>query len=555
MSPALLLTQTLTLCAALLLLALLRRPLLARFDARAVYLGWLIVPAALLAALLPLHLAWTAPPLVTQVWQDALGTAAPGAAADLAGAAPALGLPQALALAWLAVALLMAAAMAWQQRHFSQRLRRGADGELRLPAGDSACIVGLWHPQLALPADFEQRFPPEQRELILAHEAEHLRRRDPLANLLAAALCCLHWFNPLAWWALRRFRADQELACDAVVLIERRPQADLRSYAEALVRSHEQASRALLPPLASPWRSGTGLVERVARLPQHARRRGRARGDRALLAVLVLGAAGGVSVAAGLESPHPKAEAGFGALLGAEQQTLPTTLRWRARGQVGSEAPTDLDGLQMLMPGQSPAGISTRHQMRGAASPLWCLEMASHRFEDGSWRFEGRLLDAACKQLLGETQTLTPDGREFTLRGQLPDGRPVALTLNAQRRALGADQVLLGMSLEQAPGLAQARWLSLLGTLGQRMSIQSGPDAERPEQTLTLEFTTAPTPQGQARIAARLRQGERVLASPQLITPWSQPARIEWQDDADATRRIALTLTPYRAEPQAGDGR
>jgi hypothetical protein len=46
----------------------------------------------------------------------------------------------------------------------------------------------------------------------------------------------LHWFNPIAWRAFRAFRADQELACDALVLSGRAP-ALRHAYGRAIVKS------------------------------------------------------------------------------------------------------------------------------------------------------------------------------------------------------------------------------------------------------------------------------------------------------------------------------
>ncbi|MCA1750027.1 MAG: M56 family metallopeptidase, partial [Sphingomonadales bacterium] len=54
--------------------------------------------------------------------------------------------------------------------------------------------------------------------LALAHEISHHKSGDLFANLAGFGLLCLHWFNPLAWYAWRAFRFDQEAACDARVL-------------------------------------------------------------------------------------------------------------------------------------------------------------------------------------------------------------------------------------------------------------------------------------------------------------------------------------------------
>jgi biopolymer transport protein ExbD len=48
----------------------------------------------------------------------------------------------------------------------------------------------------------------------------------------------LHWFNPLAWWTLQRFRADRELVCDAMVVASIEP-GEQHSYCKVLVKIAE----------------------------------------------------------------------------------------------------------------------------------------------------------------------------------------------------------------------------------------------------------------------------------------------------------------------------
>jgi beta-lactamase regulating signal transducer with metallopeptidase domain len=83
---------------------------------------------------------------------------------------------------------------------------------------DGPVAAGLLRRRIFLPADFVQRYGPVERRLALLHEGAHHDRGDILANLVALAVLALHWWNPLAHYAYRLFRADQELACDATVL-------------------------------------------------------------------------------------------------------------------------------------------------------------------------------------------------------------------------------------------------------------------------------------------------------------------------------------------------
>lgn len=258
------LRQALLLSLAVLLLQACR-PLLRRLGAVPAYAAWSLVPAFLLAAALPIP-----GPGVLQVVAATPAAAAAGVGAARLAAWPAVpalpsGSASALLALWLAGTLAVAGVQVARQRRL---IRQGE----RLPAGCSPALVGLIRPRVVLPEDFDQRFTAAERTLILAHEQVHRDRLDNLWSLLTAVLVALHWWNPLAWWAAGRMRADQELACDATVLAAR-PDCG-PTYAQALLAAHDL--RATLAPLASRWRSAHPLIERVAMLNRpihHPRRR------------------------------------------------------------------------------------------------------------------------------------------------------------------------------------------------------------------------------------------------------------------------------------------
>ncbi|MFG6486952.1 M56 family metallopeptidase [Roseateles sp. BYS78W] len=329
---AVLLQQALLLSVGVVLVATLRPLLLKRLGAGSVYAAWLIVPALLATPALPRP---AQEPL--RVVLQASGTAETVAVPSLP--AP----PPDRAVVWLALWLAGSALVAATQARRQRRLARlGA----QLPAGSSPALVGLLRPRVALPADFEQRFSPTERELILAHEQVHRDRLDNLWNLLACVLTALHWWNPLAWWAACRLRADQELACDAAVLAAR-PGA-LADYTRALLAAHDLTHHGA--PLASRWGTTHPLVERIAMLnrPRPLNRR------RALL--LAAGVTAVSTLAYAAESPPPAA-AGAGYIemqlkVERSQGSSKSTIEARVVGRDGERVTVLLKGIGL--PGDEP---------------------------------------------------------------------------------------------------------------------------------------------------------------------------------------------------------
>ena len=198
--------------------------------------------------------------------------------------APAAGIDMLLVL-WITGALALAGWFIHAHRAFLR-----AAGPLREEGGISfsggaagPASVGLFRPVIIVPHDFKERYSGAEQALVLAHERAHGARRDAWANFLQATLQCVFWFNPLVHLAAARFRQDQELSCDALVMAQHPHQR--RSYAEALLKSHTTHVRQYAVFFAS-----APIKERLMQLQSSSPRLSRRIAGRCLVGMLAAGA-------------------------------------------------------------------------------------------------------------------------------------------------------------------------------------------------------------------------------------------------------------------------
>ncbi|WEN16612.1 M56 family metallopeptidase [Rhodanobacter sp. AS-Z3] len=247
-----------------------RRPLRQLFGARPAFMLWLLPPLLAVLPWLPaLPVQWATLPTM------------PVFAGNIDGATAAL--HHTSRMAWLESAWLAGATVCLlrlfvqlvrlhrQSHHLPaamlsallQELQTLDSSRLRLHPAGPALLPSAPRTLLLLPADFLQRFSATERQLILRHELTHLRRGDALWNLLAELAAAALWFHPLIWFALPRFRLDQELACDEHLLCHA-PQ-DEADYAHVLMHS---AGHPAAPTLI-PWLSEPQLKERLTMIQRH----------------------------------------------------------------------------------------------------------------------------------------------------------------------------------------------------------------------------------------------------------------------------------------------
>lgn len=95
---------------------------------------------------------------------------------------------------------------------------------------------GLFRPTIVLPCDATE-WSEQRRRIVLAHELAHVGRHDWVMQMCAELLCCIYWFNPLAWMSARQLRLESERACDDAVLSTSVPASDYASELLELVQT------------------------------------------------------------------------------------------------------------------------------------------------------------------------------------------------------------------------------------------------------------------------------------------------------------------------------
>jgi hypothetical protein len=174
-----------------------------------------------------------------------------------------------------------------------RQVRAGRDYLATMPLGPAVTVAGVGcrvvelaeplafcagyvRPRIYLSHGLLEELSPEELRAVVAHEREHLRRRDPLRRLVARALADALFFVPLLRRSSARYVALGELAADDAAVAElgrRQPLASaLLKFSEREITlapvagiPPERVDRLVGDPDVSRWRlPGAAAISSVA---------------------------------------------------------------------------------------------------------------------------------------------------------------------------------------------------------------------------------------------------------------------------------------------------
>lgn len=212
----------------------------------------------------------------------------------------AIGLEDSLGALWMLGSILVLVLFAL----FCLRLRRlrarceprDVCGEEVLQSdGFGPAVVGLIRSRIVLPS-WTFGLGDRELEMVVLHEREHVRARDPALLAAGLLLASISPWNPAVWWSLARLRLAVEGDCDRRVLARG---TSARSYARLLL-TVAAGCRRTPDPAPALIRGGHSAIERRLMMIKTATRKPRIRAS-------ILTAAAGLGLfALACDTPIPQ---------------------------------------------------------------------------------------------------------------------------------------------------------------------------------------------------------------------------------------------------------
>ncbi len=507
-----------------------------RFGAGVAYAAWWLLPATWIASLLPARVieyeatASLAQALPLQAIAQPISTVPTAAGAGSS-------------VMWLAAWFLGAMWMAWrlwrQQRRFEmtlgelQPLREGlwqAQARHGLPA-----LLGVLRARIVLPSDFDQRYNDDERSLMLAHERLHWRRGDHLANLAAAIVRCVFWFNPLVHVAAARFRHDQELACDQAV-VAAHPDSR-RAYGEAMLKTLMADRQA---PLGCHWGLSHPLKERIMQLKLPTPRTWARRVGVVAVALLTLGA----GFAAWSAKPARSPSSSVAGDIGTAGETVPG-VRFDSvverQGRViaspsvwvpfGHEAVIEVpDGVRVVVTAAPPVGDVSK-----VTADFYYFSKGTWVLDRNEWD-EGRMSMPARIDLTPSFQRSLSDGVHRLTVMPRKANRPATAGARANGKAHADFHADIKLRLDNG----ETKTFAIEDAYGKSFVVVYDVSGSKLDAKVTIE------PHGDTGYlvnATLVRDGE-MLGNPRLIAEAGKPAKMVFGSESDegVVRQVEFVL-------------
>jgi TonB family protein len=211
----------------------------------------------------------------------------------------------ALLVGWATLSIVCLVHLARTMRALARQRRAWSAGSIdgvhvRLSSDVGPAVVGLDPMEIVLP-EWTLALDRPLRALVLRHEEEHRRARDPFVLFASALVVALIPWNVALWWCVRRLRLAIELDCDARVL-RAHPRAERYGLLLlTIAQRHSAAATRFAPALSEP---SSNLERRIIAMRRSVARVSRTR-------IVLFGAAAAVAIAIACSVPSPDKATGL----------------------------------------------------------------------------------------------------------------------------------------------------------------------------------------------------------------------------------------------------
>lgn len=141
---------------------------------------------------------------------------------------------------------------------------------------------------LLLPEN-SREWSDDRCRVVLLHELAHILRADWLSHTLGRVVVAAHWFNPLAWIAMRAMTRERERACDDYVLARGAHPTDYAQHLLEIARADRHGPAWVIAPAMARRSELEGRLLSI--LTRHRLEAGRAAGRSITLAAVIATAA------------------------------------------------------------------------------------------------------------------------------------------------------------------------------------------------------------------------------------------------------------------------